>query len=103
MVEGHTSREGNREGHREGTGAGMAMVRFGARWMGLLAATLIALYLCWLMVQPFVEVLLWATVLVIIFYPVHVLILRRVGRPSAAALLSCLLVVVVILGLCQPG
>ena len=102
MVEGHSSREGNREGnreaHREGTGAGMAMERFGARWMGLLAATLIALYLCWLMVQPFVEVLLWATVLVIIFYPVHVLILRRVGRPSAAALLSCLLVVVVILG-----
>ena len=72
--------------------------RFGARWIGLLAATLIALYLCWLMIQPFVEVFLWATVLVIIFYPVHVAILRRVGRPSGAAILSCLFVGVVIVG-----
>jgi predicted PurR-regulated permease PerM len=72
--------------------------RFGARWIGLLAATLIALYLCWLMILPFVEVFLWATVLVIIFYPVHVRILRRIGRPSGAAILSCLFVGIVIVG-----
>jgi predicted PurR-regulated permease PerM len=74
------------------------MRRFGARWIGLLAATLIALYLCWRMIEPFVEVMLWSTVLVIVFYPIHRRILDRIGRPSPAALLSCLFVGVVILG-----
>ena len=36
--------------------------RFRARWLALLGATLLAMYLCWLMLQPFVEVLLWAVV-----------------------------------------
>ena len=79
------------------TTTGSAIDRFGARWIGLLAATLIALYVCWRMVEPFVEVLLWATVLVIIFYPVHAHILRRARGPSTAAVMSCLLVVLVIL------
>ncbi len=47
------------------------------------------------MLRPTVEVLLWATVLAIIFYP-HQRILRRTNRPTAAAILSCLLVVAVI-------
>jgi predicted PurR-regulated permease PerM len=67
------------------------------RWWALLAITLVALYLCWLMVKPFVAVLGWAAVLVIIFYPVHVRLVRWSGRPSASALLSCVLVVVMIL------
>jgi predicted PurR-regulated permease PerM len=79
-------------------GGSRPLERFGARWIGLLAATVIALYLCWQMIQPFVEVMLWAAVLVIIFYPVHVRNLKRVGRPSPAALLSCLFVGIVILG-----
>jgi predicted PurR-regulated permease PerM len=66
------------------------------RWIGLLAATLIALYLCWRMLDPFIEVLLWAIVLVIVFYPVHKRILARVGSPGWSALLSCLLVIVTI-------
>ena len=85
MIEGKTGRDGG------------PLERFGARWIGLLAATLIALYVCWRMAQPFVEVLLWATVLVIVFYPVHARILQRLGRPSTAAILSTLLVVVVML------
>ena len=71
--------------------------RFGARWIALLAGTLIAIYLCWLMISPFVEVLLWAGVLVVVFYPVHQHILRRVRGPNLAALLSCVLVAVTIL------
>jgi len=67
------------------------------RWVGLLAAALIALYLCWLMLQPFIEVLLWAVVLVIVFMPVHRRVRARVGSPGWRAMLSCLLVVVVIL------
>lgn len=67
------------------------------RWVGLLAAAVIALYLCWKMLEPFVEVLLWAVVLVIVFMPVHRRVRARVGSPGWSAMLSCLLVVVVIL------
>lgn len=67
------------------------------RWIALLAATVFALYLCWSMIQPFVEVLLWAVVLVIVFYPVHKRILKRVSNPGWAALISCLIVIVTIL------
>lgn len=67
------------------------------RWIALLAATVIALYLCWSMLLPFIEVLLWAVVLVIVFYPVHMRIERRLKRPTLSALISCLLVIVTIL------
>jgi len=67
------------------------------RWVGLLAATVIALYLCWKMLEPFIEVLLWAVVLVIVFMPVHMRVRARVGSPGLSAMLSCLLAVVVIL------
>lgn len=68
-----------------------------ARWIALMIATGIALYLCWLMLRPFVEVLAWAAVLVIVFNPVHRRLLARTKRPATSALLSCLLVVVTIL------
>ncbi len=68
-----------------------------ARWLGLLGAIGIALYLCWLMVEPFVGVLSWAAVLVIVFYPLHRRLVERTGRPSLSALVSCLVVIVVIL------
>ena len=45
------------------TDVGRALPRFGARWIALFAATLIAIYLCWLIVAQFIEVLLWAAVL----------------------------------------
>jgi predicted PurR-regulated permease PerM len=67
------------------------------RWLGLLAATAVGLYLCWSMLQPFIEVVLWAVVLVIVFFPVHRRIQARVGSPGWSAVLSCLLVIVVIL------
>ncbi|HWS86216.1 MAG TPA: AI-2E family transporter [Pyrinomonadaceae bacterium] len=67
------------------------------RWFGLLAATVVALYLCWSMLQPFIEVVLWAVVLVIVFFPVHRRIQARVKSPGWSAVLSCLLVIFVIL------
>lgn len=67
-----------------------------ARWIGLLAATAIALYVCWLMLRPFLGVLAWAIVLVIIFYPVDRRLALRIKRPGLRALLSCLLVVLII-------
>jgi predicted PurR-regulated permease PerM len=64
-----------------------------ARWLAVLAATAIALYLCWLMLQPFIGVLAWAVVLVIVFYPVHDRLASKLKRRSLSALLSCILVV----------
>ncbi|HSK64895.1 MAG TPA: AI-2E family transporter [Pyrinomonadaceae bacterium] len=66
-----------------------------ARWIAVLAATAIALYLCWLMLRPFIGVLAWAVVLVIVFYPIHQRLASRVGRRSLGALLSCILVVLI--------
>jgi predicted PurR-regulated permease PerM len=67
-----------------------------ARWIAVLLATGIALYLCWLMLRPFIGVVAWAVVLVIVFYPVHKRLARRIKRRGLSALLSCVLVVLVI-------
>lgn len=48
------------------------------------------------MLVPFLGVIAWATVLVILFYPVHKRLARRINRPSLAALVSCLLVILII-------
>lgn len=68
-----------------------------AGWITLLIVLGIALYLCWLMVQPFVNVILWAAVLAVVFYPMHRRIRLRIASPSGAAIVSTLLVVVLIL------
>src|SRR5437667_442206 len=71
--------------------------RLNARWLALVAATAIVLYLCWLMLQPFVDVLLWASVLAMIAWPVQRR-LRREGYPaSVSAMLTTVLVVLVLL------
>lgn len=67
------------------------------RWWALLVVTAIALYLCWLMIQPFMGVLMWAAVLVIVFYPIHRRLVQRTKKPSLSALLSCVLVILTIL------
>ena len=67
-----------------------------ARWLAVLGVTAIALYLCWLMLRPFLGVVAWAVVLVIVFYPVHKRLATRIKRRGLRALLSCVLVVLVI-------
>jgi predicted PurR-regulated permease PerM len=67
------------------------------RWWLLLFVTAISLYLCWRMIQPFLGVVAWATVLVIVFYPVHKRLSQRIKRPSLTALVSCVLVILIIL------
>jgi predicted PurR-regulated permease PerM len=71
--------------------------RIQPRWIALLAATAACLYLCWLMLLPFINVLAWATVLVVVFYPVHRRLVEHTNRPATSALISCLLVIFVIL------
>ncbi len=73
------------------------MPKLNARWLALLAIALIALYLCWLIISPFIEVILWATVLAIIAYPYHTRMCDRGMKPWLAALISTLGVVLVVL------
>lgn len=67
-----------------------------ARWLAVVAATALGLYLCWLMLRPFIGVLEWAIVLVIVLYPVHLRLTRRIRSRSLSALLSCFLVLLVV-------
>jgi predicted PurR-regulated permease PerM len=66
------------------------------RWLVLGALTAAALYVCWLMLLPFVNVLAWASVLVILFYPVHKRLVAMTNRPAWSALLSTVVVIAVI-------
>jgi len=66
-------------------------------FVALVAVLLIALYICWLMFQPFFNVLLWAGVLAVVFYPMHRRIRAETRRPTVAAATSTLLVVLFIL------
>jgi predicted PurR-regulated permease PerM len=75
----------------------MADYKRQVRWWVLLFVTVVCLYLCWLMVKPFVGVLAWATVLVIVFYPIHRRLVQRTQRPALSALISCILVILTIL------
>jgi predicted PurR-regulated permease PerM len=68
-----------------------------AGFVSLLIVLGIALYMCWRMLQPFFNVLLWATVLAVVFYPMHRRVRARTGQPTLAAALSTLLVIVFIL------
>src|SRR6476620_7485859 len=56
----------------------------------------LALYICWLMLQPFFNVLLWAGVLTVVFYPMHLHIRARSRSASIAAATSTVLVVLLI-------
>src|SRR3954470_20535702 len=75
----------------------MSARRLEARWLALLGATAITLYGCWLMLRPFLSVLTWAVVLVVIFHPVHRRLAAWTRRPGLAALLSSGLAVVAVL------
>ncbi len=68
-----------------------------ARNLALLAATVIVLYLCWLMLLPFVDVLLWATVLAMVAWPVQARLRRRGHSAHVSAMLTTTLVVLTIL------
>ncbi len=66
------------------------------RWLALLVATGICLYICWQMVQPFVDVLLWAAVLAVVFHPINMKLRGKLGGPSRAAMATCGLAVLTV-------
>lgn len=73
------------------------MQRLNARWLGLLAITLIALYLCWLIISPFVNVILWALVLAVMAYPYHIQLCHRGFKPWLSSLICTISVILVVL------
>lgn len=74
------------------------MTELRASWIALVAALLLALYLCWRIAQPFLDVMLWAAVLATVFQPAHRRLLARLRHPGWTATVSTLLVIVTILG-----
>jgi predicted PurR-regulated permease PerM len=67
------------------------------RWAILLGGVALIVYLCLEILGPFVNVIAWASILAIAFYPVHDRLRRRTNRPSLSAFLTSALVVVTIL------
>jgi predicted PurR-regulated permease PerM len=64
----------------------------------LVAATLIALYLCYLLVQPFLASLAWALALSIIATPMHKWLAQHIRNTSVAAMLAVAIVALIIVG-----
>jgi predicted PurR-regulated permease PerM len=64
--------------------------------MALLAITAIAVYLCWLMIEPFFQVIVWAAVLAIVSYPVYQRLIRWGRGPTVSAILTTLLVLLTV-------
>lgn len=58
------------------------------RLLGVLAATAIGLYICYLLALPFLPALTWALVLAIVLYPAHRWVEGRFGNRNLAALAS---------------
>jgi predicted PurR-regulated permease PerM len=66
--------------------------------MVLLGAAAIGLYVCYLLVQPFLPALAWGVALAVVGYPLHRFIRRRLPHATAAAIVTVLMIAVVIIG-----
>src|SRR5206468_2498177 len=75
----------------------MASSRLNSRWIALLVASGVIFYLCWLMMRPFVDVLMWGIVLAMLSYPAFARLVGRGRSRQVSALLTTALVVVTIL------
>jgi predicted PurR-regulated permease PerM len=64
------------------------------KWGIFLGAAGFVVYLCVLILAPFLNVIAWSSVLAITFHPVHRYLVRTTGRVALSALLSSALVVV---------
>ncbi len=56
--------------------------------MVLIVTTIIAFYLCYLLLSPFLAALAWALALAVVSRPLHIWIERKVKRPGLAAVLT---------------
>ncbi|CAH2408831.1 AI-2E family transporter [Mesorhizobium escarrei] len=58
------------------------------RLLGIVAATMIGLYVCYLLALPFLPALTWAMVLAIVLHPAHRRVEERLRNQNLAALIS---------------
>ena len=58
------------------------------KWAIFLGATALVVYVCLLILGPFVNVIAWASVLAIAFYPLHQYLARKTGH-VALSFRSC--------------
>lgn len=63
----------------------------------LLLLSALAVYLCWLMTEPFLPVLTWAVALAVVAHPLHAALEKHIRRPNLAALLAVVLVTAVLI------
>ena len=61
-----------------------------AQFILLMAITFIMLYICWLMIQPLISVLLWSSILVIIFFPLYKKLITKTKNHSLSAIITIL-------------
>jgi predicted PurR-regulated permease PerM len=73
-------------------------VRITAAFLAI--ATALALYLCSLLLLPFLKAITWALALAVAAHPLHRWIDRQLGRKNLSAAISALLVMTILLG---PG
>ena len=63
------------------------------KWSIFFSATGLVVYLCLLILHPFLNVIAWSTVLAITCYPFHQRLVRKTGGRALSALISSVLVV----------
>jgi predicted PurR-regulated permease PerM len=64
------------------------------KWTIFLGATIVILYFCLRILEPFRSVLAWSSVLATLFYPLHQRLVRRTGHVSLSAFISSAMVAV---------
>lgn len=57
-----------------------------AQFILLVFITAMMVYLCWLMFQPFIPVILWSAIIVIIFFPLYERFRKKMNHPLSAIL-----------------
>ena len=62
----------------------------------LLALTAVALYFCYVISKPFLSSIFLAVMIAIVFHPVHARVQARIRRRNAAALISTILVLLIL-------
>src|SRR6185295_7458352 len=62
----------------------------------LLALAAVALYFCYIIAKPFLSPIFLAVMIAIVFHPVHTRVRRRILGRNAAALISTLLVLIIL-------
>ena len=66
------------------------------RWIALVVITALTVYLAWLVISPFVNVLLWAIVITVVASPLNHALRSRWKSPNLCAALTLVAVVIVL-------